>query len=167
MLHLSTYKKFFKRFRADERGAALVEFAIMLPMMLLLFAVVIEGGRLMWSYQAVNAGVRDATRYLARVTSSEICADGGSVAGYTSDLENIVRQTIGGTSIFPTNITVDSVTPSLNCVAGTYRVSPAPVVQITATMTIEFPFSGLFGLNGSSLSTMTKTVADQSRVFGT
>lgn len=163
----SALKTRLSRCTTDESGAALVEFAILLPMMLLVFAVIIEGGRLMWSYQSVNAGVRDAARYLARVAPADICTSGGSVAGYGSDLETIVRETIGGKSIFPTKITVNSVTPSLNCVAGVYRISPAPVVQVTASMTIQFPFSGLFSLNGQTLGTMTKTITDQSRVFGT
>ncbi len=166
-MHNPILKSRLARLKADESGAALVEFAILLPMMLLVFAVIIEGGRLMWSYQSVNAGVRDAARYLARVAPADICTAGGSVAGYGSDLETIVRETIGGNSIFPSKITVNSVTPSLNCVAGTYRISPAPVVQVTASMTIQFPFSGLFDLNGQTLGTMTKTISDQSRVFGT
>lgn len=156
-----------KRFAFAESGAALIEFAIMMPMMLLLFAVTIEGGRLMWSYQSVNAGVRDATRYLARVAPGDICSSGGSVSGYTSDLETIVRNTAGGSTIFPSGITVNSVTPSLTCVAGTFRVSPAPVVQVTASLTITFPFAGLFAFAGQSQGTLTKTISDQTRVYGT
>lgn len=162
-----TIKNRLRKFSTDESGAALVEFAILLPMMLLVFAVIIEGGRLMWSYQSVNAGVRDAARYLARVAPADICSAGGSVAGYTGELETIVRESITGNSIFPAKITVNSVTPSLSCVAGTYRVSPAPVVQVAATMTITFPFAGLFDLSGQSLGSLTKVVTDQSRVFGT
>lgn len=163
----SVFKILPSRFSKEESGAALVEFAILLPMMLLVFAVIIEGGRLMWSYQSVNAGVRDAARYLARVAPANICTSGGSVAGYQSDLETIVRETIGGDTIFPSKIVINSVTPSLLCVAGSYRISPAPVVEVNASMTIQFPFSGVFDLNDQTLGTMTKTVSDQSRVFGT
>ena len=46
----SVFKILPSRFSKEESGAALVEFAILLPMMLLVFAVIIEGGRLMWSY---------------------------------------------------------------------------------------------------------------------
>lgn len=164
---LRPLKERIRSFTAETSGAALVEFAIMLPMMLLLFAVIIEGGRLMWSYQSVNAGVRDATRYLARIAPGDICDSGGSVVGYTSELEAIVRETSDGSAIFPSGITVNSVTPALNCIAGTYRVSPAPVVQVTASVTITFPFSGVFTLSGQTLGTLTKTVSDQSRVYGT
>lgn len=155
------------RLLRDESGAALVEFAILLPMLLLLFAVIIEGGRLMWSYQSAAAGVRDAARYLARVAPSNICSQGGSVTAYTADLEAIVRNSINGDSLFPSGITVNSVTPGLACIAGDFRVSPAPVAQVTANLTVTFPFAGLFGLAGGSLATVTTTITDQSRVFGT
>lgn len=154
--------------RRDDSGAALVEFAIALPLVLVLFAVTIEGGRLLWAYQATAAGVRDAARYLARAADTSVCAPGGSLDGYTTTLEGIVRTSSSGTGIFPTGISVTSVTPSLTCVNGTYRLSPAPVAQVTATLQVTFPFGGVFTLVGlGTLATITTTVTDQSRIFGT
>ena len=145
----------------------MVEFAILLPILLLVFAVIVEGGRLMWSYQTVVAGVRDATRYVARAAPANICSTGGSLAGFQTDAENIVRETISGTSIFPTGITVQTVTPSLTCANGTYRVSPVGVVEVAAVLQITFPFAALFTFNGQSRGTVTTTIRDQNRVFGT
>lgn len=161
--------RFVRRLLRDEDGVALVEFAIVLPLLLLLFGVIIEGGRMMKSYQGANAGVRDATRYLARIVPSSICESGGSLTGYTTQLENIVRNSIDGNSILGSGIVVTSVEPSLSCIGavGEYRVSPAPVAQVTATMTITFPFSGLFELADSSLGDLTTKITDQSRIFGT
>ncbi|KIC15197.1 hypothetical protein RA20_18770 [Leisingera sp. ANG-Vp] len=154
-------------FRRQENGAVLVEFALMLPVMLLVFAVIIEGGRMMWSYQAAISGVRDAARYLARVAPQDICTSGGSVAGYTPQLTAIVRESIQGDTLFPSNLTVTSVAPSLTCQAGTYRVSPSPVVEVRAGLTMTFPFAGVFTLNGGSRPAINTVIADQSRVFGT
>ncbi|MEX0300880.1 MAG: TadE/TadG family type IV pilus assembly protein [Leisingera sp.] len=154
-------------FRNREDGAVLAEFAMMLPVMLLTFAVIIEGGRMMWSYQAAISGVRDAARYLARVAPQNICSAGGSVAGYQSQLTAIVRESIQGNTLFPASLNVTSVTPALSCHAGSYRVSPAPVVEIRANLTMTFPFSGIFTLNGSSRPVISTVIADQSRVFGT
>jgi Flp pilus assembly protein TadG len=156
-----------KGFFNDCRGAILVEFAIVMPMLLLVFSMMIEGSRLMWSYQSTISGVRDATRYLARVAPLDICSSGGSVAAFAGDLTAIVANNINGASIFPASITVNSVSPSLSCIAGTYRVNPAPVVQVSANITITFAFSGLFTLAGSNLANVSTTVTDQSRVFGT
>ena len=155
-----------KRLLRREDGAVLVEFGIMLPVFLLVFAVIFEGGRMLWSYQATAAGVRDASRYLARVSSESICVDGGTVGGRTAELLNIVRNANDGTGLFPASITVTSVTPRLRCVAGPYRVSPAAIVSVTANLTITFPFGGLFTLAGGDRPTIQTQLADEHRAFG-
>lgn len=151
----------------DDAGAALVEFAIILPMMLVVFAVIIEGSRLMLSYHGAIAGVRDATRFLARVVPGTICATGGSVAGYAGQLQTIVGASVGGSPVLPSGVTVNSVTPSHTCVTGTYRINPTPVATVTASITVTFPFSGLFTLVGATAPTLTRTVTDRARIFGT
>jgi Flp pilus assembly protein TadG len=62
----------------DEDGVALVEFAIFLPLFLLSFFVIVEFSRTFFSYQGAIAGVRDATRYLARVSDGSVCQDPAS-----------------------------------------------------------------------------------------
>ncbi|WP_338548440.1 TadE/TadG family type IV pilus assembly protein [Roseovarius phycicola] len=155
-----------KTFAKDDRGAIVVEFGIVMPVMILLLALTVESARLMWSYQSVISGVRDAGRYLARVTPADICVSGGSVAGLTTTLKDIVEQDIGGNALFPANVTVNSVTPSFSCVAGTYRVSPAPVGQVSANVTIQFPMGNVLALFGNGISSVTTDVADASRIFG-
>lgn len=158
------------RLARDEAGVALVEFALVLPMMLLVFAVIVEGSRLMIGYQSAIAGVRDATRYLSRIVPVNICTTGGGVAGYAPQLQAIVAQSLTGGTIFPGGVTVQTggVAPALACVAGSYRVNPAPVVSVTALVDISFPFAGIFTLVGSSFGTtpLTTSITDQSRVFG-
>ncbi|MCB2134334.1 MAG: pilus assembly protein [Rhodobacteraceae bacterium] len=166
LAHTTAPRAPLPRFADDEDGAALIEFAIVLPMMLLVFAVIVEGSRLMLSYQSAISGVRDAARYLARVAPLDICTSGGNLNSYTTQLQTIVSQSVSGNSVFPSFVTVNSVTPSLACVVGTYRVSPAPVAQVTANVTVNFPFSGVFTLVGGSLAPITTDVTDSSRVFG-
>ncbi|SNS44927.1 TadE/TadG family type IV pilus assembly protein [Tropicimonas sediminicola] len=156
-----------RRFRRSENGAQLVEFAILLPMLLLIFAVIVEGGRLMWSYQATGSGVRDATRYLARVVPSDVCSGGGSVAAWQGKVESIVRESSAGDAFFPTGITITSVTPRVTCFSGSYRVPVVGVAAVTANVTITFPFAGLFRFAGSDRTTINTSVTDQSRIFGT
>lgn len=89
-----------RRLARSDRGAALVEFAIALPILVMLFAVIIEGGRMMWSYQTAVAGVRDAARYVGRVVPSNVCATATTVPISTyvtnATLANIVSQSIDG-----------------------------------------------------------------------
>ncbi|WP_170414592.1 TadE/TadG family type IV pilus assembly protein [Ruegeria arenilitoris] len=155
-----------KRFVRKDDGAILVEFGLVMPLMLLLLAVTLESARMMWSYQSVIAGVRDASRYLSRVTPADICTSGGSVAGLTTTLKGIVEDDKNANSLFPPSITVNSVTPSLSCVSGTYRVNPAPVGTVSANITIQFPMGNILSLFGSGLSSVTTDVSDTSRIFG-
>ena len=155
-----------KRFLSRDDGAISVEFGIVMPIMLLFLALTVESARLMWTYQSVIAGVRDAGRYLARVTPSDICVSGGSVSNLTTILEDIVQKDVSGNELFPPKVTVNSVTPSFSCVAGVYRVSPAPVGQVSANVTIQFPMGGILDLFGNGISSVTTDVADSSRIFG-
>jgi|TARA_R110002049_G_scaffold10127_3_gene50479 Flp pilus assembly protein TadG len=155
-----------RRFAADQDGAIIVEFALVMPVMLLLLALTIEASRMMWSYQTVIAGVRDAGRYMARVTPADICTSGESVSDMSSTLRAIVERDIGGNILFPASIAVTSVTPSYTCVTGTYRVSPAAVAQVSANVTIQFPLGGILTLFGDGISTVNTQVTDRSRIFG-
>ncbi|MGR3344281.1 MAG: TadE/TadG family type IV pilus assembly protein [Paracoccaceae bacterium] len=153
-------------FSRSEDGAILVEFALVLPVFLLVIATAVVSGHLFWTYQSAISGVRDAGRYLGRVAPIDICATGGTLSGYNATLRNIVERDISGVSIFPSSVTINSVTASLTCHAGTYRTSPAPVATVTANMTINLPMSSVFSLFGSSLSAITISFSDQSRIFG-
>lgn len=155
------------RFLRDEAGVALVEFALVLPMMLFFFAVIIEGSRMMLSYQSAISGVRDAARYLARTAPADLCTAGGTLDGYSATLLTLVTQGASANSVFASGVTINSVTPSYRCVAGSYRGGDAPVAQVTAQITITFPFAGVFTWLGGSRPTLVKTVTDQARVYGT
>ena len=60
------------RFRSDERGVQLVEVALVIPIMLLLFGAVAEFGRYFYEYTTAAKAARVGARYLASksVTSS-------------------------------------------------------------------------------------------------
>jgi len=48
-----------------QRGVALVEFALILPLLLLLTLITTEFGRAIYQYNTLTKSVRDATRYLS------------------------------------------------------------------------------------------------------
>src|SRR4051812_5959913 len=48
-----------------QKGVALVEFALILPFLLLLSITAIELGRAIWEYNILTKSVRDAARYLS------------------------------------------------------------------------------------------------------
>jgi Flp pilus assembly protein TadG len=56
-----------RRSRRSERGMQLVEVAIVLPVLLMLFAITAEVGRLYYSYATLAKGTRVAARFLTTV----------------------------------------------------------------------------------------------------
>ncbi len=152
--------------RRSDEGAALVEFGLLLPTFLLFFAVAVEGARTFWSYQATISGVRDAARFVGRAAPSNICTTGGSLSGLTAEVTAIVRETTSGDALFPSSITVNSVTPTLTCIAGGYRLTQTPIANVTATLQIAYPFQSVFAFLGTTLPPVTTSVTDSSRIFG-
>lgn len=71
------FKKFFKR----ENGTQMIEFAIVFPVLLLLFAGTTELGRLFYQYTTLAKGTRAAARYLSTVQN---------VGTNTTNAKNIV-----------------------------------------------------------------------------
>lgn len=152
------------RFMRNRDGAVLVEFALTLPLMLLFFAIIMESARTFWSYQMVIAGVRDASRYVARAAPRDICTNGGSLAAYTTQATNIVKQNRAGNGVMPATVTVNTVSPSLKCVAGSYR-NGAAIARVQATITVQYPLGFLFGWHGNEVGFATATVVDESRIY--
>jgi Flp pilus assembly protein TadG len=54
-----------RRFGRDERGVQLVELAVVLPILLIMFASVAEFGRFYYEYTTLAKGARVGTRFLA------------------------------------------------------------------------------------------------------
>ena len=156
------------QFWRREDGAILVEFAVSLPLILILVFLSVESMRLFWSYQAAIAGVRDATRYLARIAPADLCTTGGAVTGYATQLRGIVETTISGAAIFPAGVTVTSLTATHTCVTSlALRQASVPVATVSANVSITMPFSQILRvIGGAPAATINTTVRDQARVYG-
>ncbi len=64
---LATIDHHRSKFQASHEGAAILEFAIVLPVAIALLAGAVELGRALYTYLAVEQAVRGGARYLARV----------------------------------------------------------------------------------------------------
>ena len=143
-----------KKLSNDRQGAALVEFTVVLPFLLVLGFGVFEFGNLLYGYHLINTGIEDAARYLSRVD------DPNAKAAQAKELA--VYGQIGGSSKRVAwwnvgDITV-AVTPIANPVdpgtgTRTYR-GPDPIQVVRVSTTATYPglgFLSLLGL-GSSIS---------------
>ena len=162
-----------RTFRGENSGAAMVEFAIALPILLLIIAIVIEGSRIAWTHQAAASGVRDATRYIARLAPPTLCDDTEAgitalEASFEDDASDIVALRVGSADeqILPGGVDVLDVSPEFQCVTVDYSTDEIAVVEVRVRLEISFPFGGVFGIFGDPLQPLTTEVADESRVYG-
>ena len=154
-----------KRLRRRRDGIASVEFAIVLPVLVLMLFGAIEFGRLLVDYQLVNKSARDAIRYLSRVHDAgitDICPTGGVLFGGPSNpvpseaVQNAVYLAMTGSVKKPTgpgdyllgywdeeeSIQIQVVQPCTNNTTGTfsgaYQYSDY-IAELTMTVDVSFP----------------------------
>ncbi|MDM0057533.1 TadE/TadG family type IV pilus assembly protein [Variovorax fucosicus] len=65
-----------------QKGVALVEFALILPLLLLLTFIATEFGRAMFEYNAITKSTRDAVRYLSIQTPGTHIAEARNLMVY-------------------------------------------------------------------------------------
>ena len=160
MVRLSTLPSAIRRFRREEDGVALVEFALSFPLMLLIFGVIVEGSRTFWSYHATISSVRDATRYVSRVAATDACSQADLPAWLPGRVQEIVIENANGGGVLPGAVTITNVAIEVNCDRG------ASVNAVIADLEIQYPLAGLFRLVGGELRTINTSVRDEARNFG-
>lgn len=107
----------------DERGASLAEFALVLPVLMMILFGIIEFGLVLSRSQAVEAAAREAGR-LASLSSTT-----------SADVTSRVDATLGGIPFDPWPEV--SVVPSVGC-AG--REGESVTVTVSAPHQIDIPF---------------------------
>jgi len=163
---LAALRHIIRRFKRDDDGAALVEMAIVTPFVLLLSAGVFEFGNILNTRMLLDAGVKDAARYMARCSS-----DWNTCSGYATNLA--VNGAITGGSARVTGWTTDEVTiskpvstPAIDAATGTelYLSSTSTVDVVQVSTSYPYPDLGFWSYLG--FGQLTLTVAHQERVFG-
>jgi Flp pilus assembly protein TadG len=152
----------------SQSGIAAVEFVLILPILALLLFGTIEIGRILFDYHAVSKSVRDAARYVARVTEINgvetfsdfaTCAvdQTTAVGSPTQNARNLaLTGTANGSGGYILNYWTDTTTVSVSgaCFdnsAGTYQGFYAgrdvPIVTVEATVSFPLMNGWLLGLN--------------------
>ena len=68
-------KDAIKNFRRCEKGTQMIEFALVFPVLILLFAGTVELGRLFYTYTTLAKNTRAAARYLSTATNVTTSTD--------------------------------------------------------------------------------------------
>jgi Flp pilus assembly protein TadG len=135
---------FIRRLRS-ERGAELIEFAVVLPMLLLVFVAIVDFGLLFQRYLTVSNAAREGARIAV-------------LPGYAqTDVQNrvteYVRNSTGDNTLSPAAVrTLVSIDPD-----GGGPLLPFQAAQVTVSLTHNYlfigPVSGLLG--GGSFTSIT------------
>jgi|ERR1043165_2486882 Flp pilus assembly protein TadG len=147
-------RKFMRRFIKNERGTQLIEFAIVFPTLILLFAGTTELGRLFYTYTSLAKATRAGARYLSNVqniTNSTaaaknvvLCGDPGGCGGsgqpsvilpnFSASNVVVTQQTIGTAKYVTVSITGYPYQPlifDLNAMVGaSFNMNLSPSTQM-------------------------------------
>ena len=127
--------QWLNRFRRDEQGVQLLELAIVIPILLVMFAAIAEFGRYFYEYNTLAKASRLGARYLASK----------SVTSATTNYETIAKNIVvygnatGTGSPILDGLSPDSVTVTYQ--GGTSGVPDTVTVSIT-----DYPYEPLFDL---------------------
>lgn len=162
--------RFLAPLRADRKGAASAEMALVIPILFALMCGGFELSRYFLHEHTVLKAVRDGARYASRRKFTDYsCASAN--AGAEQAIRNLTRTgTIGGTQPRLSYWTDETtITVSVACdTSGTYKgvyeglALGAPVVTVSASV----PYTSLFGLLGYNTSGLALNAKSESAVMG-
>ncbi len=122
-----------------QRGGALIEFALVLPILITIVFGITEFGRAFYYYNALTKSVRDATRYLSTQTAG--------AAGTAAAAQNLAVYGIpsgGSTSIIPGLTTqMVSVCDAASCPSTHQSQGTNPVTNLVTVTITGAPFTSL------------------------
>ena len=119
--------------RSTQQGVAIVEFALILPMLLVMSFMTTEFGRALYQYNSVMKSVRDAARYLSIQTPGTHQAEAGNlvVYGNIAGTGNPVAPGLSTTNVAPPVWQAQGSGPVINTV--TVRVTGYSFQSIFST----------------------------------
>lgn len=130
-----------------QRGLAMVEFAIALPLLLLLLLGVAEFGRMLFHYNSLLQASRDAARFAAsnvwNATLGQLKMEGGS----QTEINNALQAQVKNVAVYGVPSALAGLKPAVpNLNVGQVTVSPMPLVGETPStssyvrVSIAYPF---------------------------
>jgi Flp pilus assembly protein TadG len=122
------------RLSGVQRGAAAIEFAFILPLLLVIFSGMVEFGRAMWHYDALAKSARDAVRYLSTVPTADL---GGEAASATSVTRSIVANAAIRASVAGLTPATDI---TITCAPTACGSAVSPTDVTTVSVAIDYPF---------------------------
>jgi Flp pilus assembly protein TadG len=140
----SRNRRSIARFTRSERGVQLAELAIVMPILILLFAVTAEFGRYFYEYNTLAKAARIGARYLATT-----CVKPGSPSFAPGEDANAQNLVVYGNAAGTGSPIITGLTPSN--ITITRRIGGVVTAGFPETVTVDvtdFKFQPLFDLGG-------------------
>jgi Flp pilus assembly protein TadG len=158
----------------DRRGAAAVEMALVLPLLLAILIGSVELGSYFYDEHILVKAVRDGARYAARQNFSNYSCSGAPGGTVVAETQALVRTSLltGGTDRFAdiqnSDITLSTIcktTEGGQSMTGIYRgaANGAPIVTVTAIVDYAPVIGAAFGFSGVGLKL---NASEQAAVMG-
>lgn len=152
-----------RQFHRDERGAAIIEMAVVFPVLLAIGLGVLEFGNLIYSYHLIANGVRDGARYASGLPK-ECCDDDVKSIAMTGALSGAdYRVSWWDDPATETTVTYSDVLNDDGLGTPLYRGGDV-IWRVTVTASVPYDslgFLGYFGLNAPTL-----VVSHEERLIG-
>lgn len=126
-----------KRFEA-QRGQALAEFALMIPVVFAVLFGIIDFGRALYTYDLVTSAAMIGSRYA--MVHGPNCSGAPACSATSTDIQTYVRSTVSG--IKASNLSVTATWPAATGCAGGSPVDLCPV-----SVTVSYPFQFVLSFN--------------------
>ena len=157
---------------SDQSGAAAVEMVLVLPFLLALMFMCLEGAHFLYTEHKIVKGVRDGARFAARHPFSKFSCSAVLDTALVTEIQNVTiygKVSVSGTdkprvsTWTPGNTSVNVSCPATAIKTGIYEnLTNAPRVTVTAT--VSYP--SLFGTLGVLTSSFKVHASDQAAVMG-
>lgn len=145
---------------SDQRGSALLEVAIVIPVLLSIGLGVFEFGNMYYKYHLMENAVRDAARFAAS-KKGDVC----STQSLKDEVSAIARRTGGDSKVWTTGWTITVSCTSYNNKANGYKFRGGDTVK-SVKVTASIPYQQLGFLGFFKLGAPTLTTSHEERVFG-
>ncbi len=176
MTTMTAFSPNIRSFKNDQSGTALIELAVVLPILLAISLGVFEFGNAIYGRHLIENGVRDAARYAAGLKSS--IADGdvkcialtGGIQGGNCTPGTSPSCTTTCRVAWWNNASTITVTPTpvpngpTSC--GTTQCYRGPDPIMLVTVSTDVPYAGLGFLGYFGLSNLTMHVQHEERLYG-
>ncbi|MDJ1159215.1 pilus assembly protein [Chelatococcus sp. SYSU_G07232] len=153
------------RLRSDEHGTALIEGAIVLPVLMLLAYGVFEFSNAFYAHHLMTTGIRDAARYLARTADPAAAASQARNLATTGTIDGSGRRRVSWWAPSDVAVAVQTIANPVDPATGERPYRGGNQISIvTVSTSPSYPGLGTLGFLG--LSSFAVRASHRERVIG-